>query len=184
MVAHCGMGGHRGQETTLQIVKKKYFWTTMDEDVISFCQSCLHCLSTLGGSRIPRPMGHVLHSDKPNGIIHFDYSYMDSGTDDLKYVFIIKDDATKYTWLTATESCDTAPAVQALLDWFAAFGYVQFGLQMEGLISRTSSWKRSNGHYTAIIILRYHTICREMELLNGYVEKFSDTLVHSFLNSE
>ena len=66
VVAHCGKGGHRGQDSTFRAIKKQFTWKTIVEDVTEFCRSCLHCLSTIGGHRVPRVMGHAMHSDKPN----------------------------------------------------------------------------------------------------------------------
>ncbi len=43
--AHCGASGHRGQESTENIVKEKYSWKTIPLDVGDFVKNCIHCLS-------------------------------------------------------------------------------------------------------------------------------------------
>lgn len=122
IVGHCGKGGHRGKEATLAAISSEFTWSTIHDDVKEFCKNCLHCVSTLGGKRIPRLLGHSLHSDKPNEFIHFDFLSMTKGINDMAYVLIIKDDASQYTWLSPAASCTTEAALQSLLSWFAAFG--------------------------------------------------------------
>jgi RNase H-like domain found in reverse transcriptase/Integrase zinc binding domain len=92
IVAHTGPGGHRGIRTTTDSIKALFFWPTLVEDVRAFCDTCLHCRSTIGGNRTPRPFGQVLHASLPNEIIHFDFLYMGPSQAGLKYLLLIKDD--------------------------------------------------------------------------------------------
>lgn len=64
----------------------------MQYDIKIFFPSCLQCQSTIGGERVPRPMGHVIHADKLNELIHFDFLYMGESEADLKYMLTLKDD--------------------------------------------------------------------------------------------
>ena len=97
----------------------------MQQDISAFCASCFHCISTIGGKRIPQPMGHALLADKPNEIIHFDFLFMGASQTDEEYVLIIKDDLSSYTWLLPAKDTDGKTAAECLLKWFAAFGVVQ-----------------------------------------------------------
>jgi hypothetical protein len=45
-------------------------WTTMAKDVKVFVQNCLHCVATIPGDKVPRPLGTQLHVTKPNEILH------------------------------------------------------------------------------------------------------------------
>ena len=92
LIGHCGRGGHRALNSTLSAINDYCFWKTMQQDISAFCASRFHCISTIGGKRIPQPMGHALHSDKPNEIIHFNFLFMDASQTDEEYVLIIKDD--------------------------------------------------------------------------------------------
>ena len=94
----------------------------MTEDVKNFCKSCLHCQSTLGGDRVPRPLGHALHADKPNELLHFDFLYIGPGTNSYECVLIIKDDASSYVWLEPTTAANAKSATTALTRWFSCFG--------------------------------------------------------------
>lgn len=94
-----GRGGHRGAATTYSNIRKHFRWKNMKTDIKTFINSCLHCVSTTDGFRVPRPMAQTLHSDGPNELIHFDFLYMEETSDDLAYVLIIKDDASSFVWL-------------------------------------------------------------------------------------
>ena len=64
--------------------------------------SCIHCLSTEDGRMVPRPLGHAMHSTKPNLVIHFDYFFMEQGENGYKYVLIVNDDLSGYVFLNPT----------------------------------------------------------------------------------
>jgi len=124
VIAHCGRGGHRGLAATFENIRPHFFWKNMRTDITTFCNTCLHCLSTCGGDRVPRAMGHALHAEKPNELIHFDFLYMGPGDGDFSYILIIKDDASSFVWLEAVEAADAKTAASTLLKWFSLFGVV------------------------------------------------------------
>jgi Integrase zinc binding domain len=70
VAAHMGAGGHRASSATLKEMSDHFAWEGLKEDCDEFCQSCLHCLATNAGTRIPRSMGSALHCDVPNGLLH------------------------------------------------------------------------------------------------------------------
>jgi Integrase zinc binding domain len=76
VAAHMGAGDNRAGKTTFKTMGDLFTWDGMNEDCDKFCQSCLHCLATNTGPTVPRPMGSALHSDTPNGLLHFDNCWM------------------------------------------------------------------------------------------------------------
>ena len=125
VIGHCGRGGHRASDSTASAIKEYCFWKTMQQDILAFCDSCFHCISTISGKRIPRPMGHALHAEKPNEIIHFDYLYMGASSSGEECTLIIKDDLSTYIWLLPAKETDAETSADCLLKWFAASGVVQ-----------------------------------------------------------
>ncbi len=93
----------------------------MKTDTMKFVNSYLHCVSTTGGYRVPRLMGHALHADAPNEIIHFDFLFMGESDDGFPYVLLIKDDASSFVWLEPCAAPDADCTVEVLLRWFASF---------------------------------------------------------------
>jgi Integrase zinc binding domain len=67
--AHCRFAGHRAYEATLGAIKEYVAWTTMAKDAKVFVHNCLHCVATIPGDKVPRPLGTQLHATKPNEIL-------------------------------------------------------------------------------------------------------------------
>lgn len=141
IAAHCRIGGHRGIDVTENKVKAEFIWHDLKKDVREFVQKCLHCIITRNGERIPKPLATVLDSQWPNEVIHMDFLYMGpTEKTNLKYVLLLKDDLTSYSWLMPFQNQDSEAAVSALSKWIAAFG------KMDWLVSDRGP------HFTASVI--------------------------------
>jgi Integrase zinc binding domain len=80
--AFCRSAGHRANEAMLGAIKEHAAWKTMARDVKVFVKNCLHCVATVPGDKVPRPLGTQLHSIKSNEILHFSFQvsrFMDIG---------------------------------------------------------------------------------------------------------
>jgi Integrase zinc binding domain len=85
---HCRSAGHRAYEETLGAIKEYVAWTTMAKDVKVFVKNCLHCVATIPGDKVPRPLCMQLHATKPNEILHFDFLYIGLSRDG-KYQYVL-----------------------------------------------------------------------------------------------
>jgi hypothetical protein len=85
---HCRSAGHRAHEDTLGAIKEYVAWTTMAKDFKVFVQNCLHCVATIPGYKVPRPLGTQLHEIKTNEVLHFGSLYIVLSRDE-KYQYII-----------------------------------------------------------------------------------------------
>jgi Integrase core domain/Integrase zinc binding domain len=131
--AHCRSAGHREFEATLDAIKEYVAWTTMAKDVKVFVQNCLHCVTTVPGDKMPRPLGTQLHATKPNEILHFDFLYIRLSRDGkYLYLLLIKDDLSGYLWLVPCRTADATATVDALMRWFAVFGVVLLWISDRG----------------------------------------------------
>lgn len=70
--------GHGGKDSTESVSRVDFKWSPLSSDVASFVQGCDHCILKRPGEVVPRPHGHVLHSDRPNEVLHMRYLYMDA----------------------------------------------------------------------------------------------------------
>lgn len=52
VIGHCGIAGHRGYKAIAAAIETFAYWKNMDQDMQYFCNSCLHCRSTIGGKRV------------------------------------------------------------------------------------------------------------------------------------
>jgi Integrase zinc binding domain len=64
--AHCRSARRRAYEATLGAIKEYVAWTSMEKDVKVFVQNCLHCVATIPGDKVPRPLGTQLHATNSN----------------------------------------------------------------------------------------------------------------------
>ena len=154
VTSHCGTVGHRGQDTTLSILRETFWWPGMKVDVQAFVRGCLHCLVSRAGVVIPRLLGHALHAEKPNEVVHLDFLYMGTGIDWKKYILIIRDDLSSYTWLWPTDETTAEAAAEALLHWLGVFGSMDWVVTDQGshfknvLIKRLTDESRVHHHFT------------------------------------
>jgi Integrase core domain/Integrase zinc binding domain len=135
--------GHRAYEVTLGAIKEYVTWTTMAKDVKVFVQNCLHCVATIHGDKVPRPLGTQLHAITPNEILHFDFLYIGLSRDGkYQYLLLLKDDLSGYLWLVPCRMADAAATVDALIRWFAVFGVVLLWISDRGSHSKNEVVQR------------------------------------------
>jgi Integrase zinc binding domain len=114
--AHCRSEGHRAYERTLDAIKEYVAWTTMAKDVNAFVQNCLHCVATIPGDKVPRPLSTQLHVIKPNEIMHFDFLYIGLSIDrNYQYIILFKDNLSGFLWLVPCRTAESAATFDALL---------------------------------------------------------------------
>ena len=124
IAAHTGPGGHRGASTKARGMEKFVKWPSLEEDAKAFVGSCLYCLSTKTGGKVPRPMAQTLHATMPKKLLHMDFLYIYPGVGGYNYVLVLKDDFSSYVWLVKCKAADAGHTARALMGWFAAFGVV------------------------------------------------------------
>jgi RNase H-like domain found in reverse transcriptase/Integrase core domain/Reverse transcriptase (RNA-dependent DNA polymerase)/Chromo (CHRromatin Organisation MOdifier) domain len=153
VIAHTGRGGHRARATAENILP--YFsWDSLRSDVSLFVKGCLHCLSTTGGSREPRPLGEAIHATRPNEVIHFDFLYLGPSSSEMKYVLVIKDDLSGYVWLVPSSKADANTTTEALIQWFSNFGIAGVWVSDQGshfknvVLENVSHALRVKHHFT------------------------------------
>jgi transposase InsO family protein len=122
VIAHTGPSGHRAIAATLNALRSCFHWSTMTSDVQAFVRACIHCLSTVGGGKVPRPFGPAVHGTKPNDLLQFDYIELGPSQAGDKYVLMLRDDHSDYKWFFAFAGESAENAALAIIDWCAAFG--------------------------------------------------------------
>ncbi len=124
IATHVGAGGHRGWRTTLSVISKHFWWNKLGDDVREFVQFCLYCIATEPARTVPRRLGHALHADTSNEILHFDFCYINHGDNSLRYILVIKDDHSGYVWLVFVGDTTADTVETELVRWFSTFGVV------------------------------------------------------------
>jgi hypothetical protein len=113
VIAHAGgNSGHLGYQATTQKLTQYFYWKNCIEDIKALCSSCLHCLPTRGGVRIPRPLGTQVHGKKPNEVIHMDWIYIwpvkKNGIHEYQWNLILRDDLSGIIKMTPSRQPDTS----------------------------------------------------------------------------
>ena len=121
IIAHTSASGHRGADATERSLRKQFFWTSLTADVHNFVRSCIHCLSTTGGQKIPRPFGPAVHGTRPNELLQFDYIEIGPANNGEKYILMLRDDHSDYKWFFMFPATTAANAAMAIVDWCGAF---------------------------------------------------------------
>jgi hypothetical protein len=76
-IAHAGCNnGHIGYHAGLNLLQQRFNWIRMAKDMQKLCTSCLYCVTTRKGLKIPRPLSEACHGIKGNQVLHFDYMYI------------------------------------------------------------------------------------------------------------
>lgn len=106
VIAHTSASGHRGQAALITAITSRFHWDTVEKDTKLFVSSCIHCLSTTGGAKVPRPFGPAVFGTKPDDLLQFDYLKLGESTSGDKYVLMMRDDHSAYAWLYPTPSAN------------------------------------------------------------------------------
>ena len=91
------------------------------------CQ-CLHCVDTRAGEIVPRPYGDTVHDTAPGEVVHFDFLYVGSSSEDLaeedgfRYILVIKVDMLNFVCLEPAEACTAEVTANHLLNWCKTMG--------------------------------------------------------------
>jgi hypothetical protein len=94
----------------------------MAKNVKVFVQICLHCVATVPGDKVPRPLGTQLHATKPNEILHFEFLYIALTRDGkYQYFLLLKNDLSGHLWLVPCRTAVAAATDDELMRWFAVF---------------------------------------------------------------
>lgn len=67
-------------------------------DVPTFVHSCIHCLSTTGGEKVPRQFGPAVHGTKANDLLQFNYIEISQSPIGETYLLIWRDDHSDYKY--------------------------------------------------------------------------------------
>lgn len=102
-----GERGHRSFETILDIVNRVDQLPEMHQEIKAFTQACIHFIISQNGEHILRPFSTAGRGEKLNEVVHAYFLHMGLVEEhDLKYVLLIKDFVSSYTWLFPCASAE------------------------------------------------------------------------------
>lgn len=102
-----------------------------EEDVRLFVSQCIHCHWKSQGVTVRSPFGPSMFGTMQNDLIQFDYIDLGFNCTGKRYILMVKDDQSGYSWFYPTHTTDATSATNAPLDWSVAFGPTS-GLMSDG----------------------------------------------------
>lgn len=110
-------------------------------DVQEFIQNCLHCIISRTRRRAPGPLVTTLLGQRPNEVVRTGFRYMgDAEGSEPKYLLVIKDNLSVYTWLIPYTIPGSNATIDGLAEWIASFGRIVWIVADEGT------------HFTAAVV--------------------------------
>lgn len=129
----------------------------MAENTQSYYDSCLHCASTQARIKLERFLGHEVHTDRLNEILHLNFIYAGASVEGPSYTLMMKYNASSFTWLHRTEDAQAYSAAEELFKWFATFRVVNTWQSVRGthfkkqLMQSLNKSLHVTHHFTALI---------------------------------
>uniref|UniRef100_A0A8C6SV87 Gypsy retrotransposon integrase-like protein 1 n=1 Tax=Neogobius melanostomus TaxID=47308 RepID=A0A8C6SV87_9GOBI len=115
--------GHQGVERTVQLVRSRYYWPNMYNDVEKWCRNCERCvLSKALQPKVKTYMGAV-RASRPHEILAIDFTMLELSTDGKENVLVMTDVFSKYTQAVATKDQRASTVAEVIVKhWFQLFG--------------------------------------------------------------
>jgi hypothetical protein len=132
IIAHCGSNGHRGIHVTENHLREVFYIRNLQEKTEAFCRQCLLCLHVKGGRVIPRPWSQKFRCAERNKALHWDFIHMGESFGKMKYLLVLKDEASHFTELTACDEPRAEVAAEAMLEWHSRFGSPEVWISDQG----------------------------------------------------
>eukprot|EP00918_Siedleckia_nematoides_P028800 GHVU01061971.1.p1 GENE.GHVU01061971.1~~GHVU01061971.1.p1 ORF type:complete len:951 (+),score=76.55 GHVU01061971.1:34-2853(+) len=166
VVAHAREGIHAARDTTLAIIRKRYWWKGISSDVRTFVNECLHCLRGKNTTRTPRPLGETLIAEYPNEILHMDVLSIGESTSGMKYILVLKDGFSKMCMLYVCKQADSRTAADALRQWCTVYGPPQWLISDGGSHFKNRTIRKLTKDY----MIRHEIKLAHCPWTNGSVE--------------
>ncbi|CEP02997.1 hypothetical protein PBRA_009215 [Plasmodiophora brassicae] len=170
VIAHAAGFAHRSIDDMTQLLRKKFIWNGISEDIRRIATGCLHCRPTRGGEVCPRPLGHACHATIRGQVLHMDYLYMmpsmEEAGHDFKWILVLRDDLSGLVHLVPTVVPDSLTTVQALMEWRSKSGTPEI------IVSDQASYVMSEvtREYSKLCNVKQHWTTAYIHYPNGTVE--------------
>ncbi|KAL2077722.1 hypothetical protein ACEWY4_027226 [Coilia grayii] len=105
--------GHQGQERTLSLLRRHFYWPRMDTAVSTFIRSCPRCLLFKTKQDAKAPLVPILPK-APLHIVAMDFLTLSRPTDRYQNILVVTDLFTKYAWAVPTTDQTATTTARAL----------------------------------------------------------------------
>ena len=115
--------GHQGIERTINLIRTRFYWTGMFQDIENYCKNCERCnMSKMPMPKVRLAMNHLLAS-APNEILAIDFTLLEKSSDGRENVLVLTDVFSKFTVAIPTRNQTTTTTAKAIVyGWFMKYG--------------------------------------------------------------
>lgn len=113
---------HRGQSVTIAALTNRFSYCKPKTDAKLFVGICICWLSTTGRENVPPTPGLAMFRTKHNDLLKFDNCDLGKSTTGDRYILMIREDHSGYSFLYTTPSTDVQEVAYSIIVWCDAFG--------------------------------------------------------------
>ena len=165
--------GHQGRDRTSWLVKTRFFWLGMDEDIAGKVRLCDRCIRQ---KTQPAPAAELVNitSSAPMELVCIDYLSLETSKGGFENILVITDHFTRYAQAVPTKNQTARTTARILFDHFFAY---------YGFPSKLHSDKAQNfeskviQHLCRVAGIKKTRTTPYHPMGNGQVERFNQTLL-------
>ena len=164
--------GHMGRDRTLEMVRSRYFWPRLADDVTKWVRECEACIKR---KILPDRAALVnIQTTQPMELVCMDYLSLEPSKGKVENILVITDHFTRLAYAVPTRNQTAKTTAKALHDFFLIYGYPKFLHSDQGrnFLSKTISELCDIAGITKTRTTPYHAMG------NGMTEKFNHTLLN------
>jgi transposase InsO family protein len=116
--------GHVGVEKTMEGILNTYWFPCMKQTVHEYIRNCIKCsISTFSAEKSEGEMQVIEKGSTPLETLHIDhFGPLEKTPDGFRFVLVVVDAFTKYSWLFAAKSTGAQEVVDNMKYLFGMFG--------------------------------------------------------------
>uniref|UniRef100_A0A1A7ZLV7 Gypsy retrotransposon integrase-like protein 1 n=1 Tax=Nothobranchius furzeri TaxID=105023 RepID=A0A1A7ZLV7_NOTFU len=115
--------GHLGIERTLDLLRRRFYWPRMLQDIEHHIKSCGECITRKTPAQSAAPL-HQISSSGPMDLVCIDFLSMETDSKGMRNVLVVTDHFTRYAQAFPTKNQTSQTVAKTLVDKF----FVHYGL--------------------------------------------------------
>ena len=115
--------GHQGEERTIQLVRERFYWTGMANDIVRYVNHCKRCNTAKGHYQGVNTQQGSLEAERPLELLCMDFTVIDQSKTGKENVLVLTDVFTKFSQAYVTPNQKAITVAKILVDkWFPTYG--------------------------------------------------------------